>query len=187
MTLCDVCGCQTKRQRFCSERCKKQHEFTACGLTRARRKVAELFQRMIRAEAGAQDDKYVRVVRHGQIVAVMRSRGLVACVTCGQVTAWNAGIGKIHTGHFVPGRSGSILFDERNVSPQCWHCNIHRHGATAEYRQWMVDQWGETVIEELQQKRHEPCHLTRVDLVDKWLHYSERLKRALTKMKAKQQ
>lgn len=50
--------------------------------------------------------------------------GYCQCVTCGVIKHWK----EIHAGHFIDGRNNSVLFDERLVHPQCFHCNSKRPG-----------------------------------------------------------
>lgn len=56
-------------------------------------------------------------------------------------------------GHFVPGRSDSLLFDIRGVHPQCRRCNRFLQGAWVEYEQWMRKKYGQRVIDELKAKK----------------------------------
>ena len=53
----------------------------------------------------------------------------------------------MQAGHFVQGRGNSILFDERGVFPQDAMCNVFRHGALLEYRDFMVRHYGEKAEE----------------------------------------
>lgn len=184
MNTCDTCQkpLGTKR-RFCSARCKKDLAFRACGTTRARQQVAALFQKMVRAEWGAKPSGHVCAVQDGRIVTIERHCGQCVCITCGRVTAWDAGLKHMHTGHFISGRSASILFDERNVAPQCAHCNVYRHGATADFLIWMEAIHGSAAVNELQQKRHAPAGYDRTALVDMWFEFSARLKAAQLTMR----
>lgn len=185
--LCDNCGNDRgSKKRFCSARCEKDLAFRAIGTTKARRRVAVLFQRMIRAEYGAKPAGPAIAVQSGQIVAVDRKMGQCVCVTCGRVAKWDAGLRVMHTGHFVSGRSASIVFDERNVAPQCSHCNVYRHGAAAEFAIWMVATHSTDVIDELRQKRHAAAAYDRSALVDMWFAFASRLKTAQDTMKRAQ-
>src|SRR5687767_10446916 len=86
------------------------------------RMVATEFQRMIRAEFGANPRRYVLAVVEGTIQLVERRIGECVCVTCGTVKAWDSGIKGIHAGHFLASRANSILFEETNIAPQCSSC-----------------------------------------------------------------
>jgi len=71
--------------------------------------------------------------------------GNVVCVTCGAIKPWD----QMQAGHFVPGRTGGILFDERGVHPQCVRCNIFLRGNLIEYYPFMLKTYGETIVNEL--------------------------------------
>ena len=70
---------------------------------------------------------------------------MAACVTCGREDHWKS----LQAGHFIPGRTLSILFDERNCHAQCYGCNVGRYGNLAEYWPYMEDRYGREVIDEL--------------------------------------
>ena len=53
--------------------------------------------------------------------------GLTTCVTCGKPDHWK----NLQAGHFIDGRNNSVLFDERLVHVQCFHCNSKRPGCLA--------------------------------------------------------
>ena len=74
--------------------------------------------------------------------------GMCQCVTCKK---WLPAFGKgcVQAGHFIPGRHNSVLYDERQVYPQCYHCNVHLKGNTVEYYTFMLNVHGKEVIDEL--------------------------------------
>ena len=61
--------------------------------------------------------------------------GLCTCCTCGKKLFWR-GV-ECQAGHFVPGRTNSILFDERIVHAQCSRCNKYLGGNVWEYAKFM--------------------------------------------------
>ena len=67
------------------------------------------------------------------------------CYTCGQ----EFHITKLDAGHFIPGRRNSILFDTRGIHAQCTYCNKMRQGATLEYLERMLAEYGQGVVDEL--------------------------------------
>ena len=77
--------------------------------------------------------------------------GRVMCVTCGD---WKD-IKEMQAGHFIPGRRNCIIFDERNVHPQCYACNICKNGNTVEYFRFMQHKYGDEVIEELRNRNNQ--------------------------------
>lgn len=185
MATCTYCETVFRGTRqFCDMRCRKLHECTAKGTTAFRtRVVSPLFQRMIRAEYAAQPTGWVPAVnQNGEIQQVHRYRGYCVCVTCGKTDRWNGGLAAIHTGHFLAGRSASIVLDEDNVAPQCSHCNRYCHGRASEFRVWMQHVRGLKTIERLQQQKRKSVTFSREELVSKWLEFDDRLKKAVQRL-----
>lgn len=71
-----------------------------------------------------------------------------SCVTCNRIYP-RLGIGCLQAGHFLGGRTNSVLFDERGVHAQCMGCNVHKHGAIHEYWLFMEEAYGRETINEL--------------------------------------
>lgn len=137
--------------------------------------VAPLFQKMLRAEAGADPRQYVTAVVDGTIRQVERSMGYCACVTCGKVLRWDSGIKGLHTGHFLASRRNSILLEESNCAPQCSSCNYYRDGAPQEFRLWMRMVRGPEEIERLERLKQASRAFGREELVDLRIAYAARL------------
>lgn len=74
------------------------------------------------------------------------SDGMNECVTCGRRLHWK----ELQAGHFVRGRLNANLFDPRGVQPQCYQCNIHFQGNVIKYYKWMLANFGQAVIDELE-------------------------------------
>jgi len=74
----------------------------------------------------------------------------VACCSCGQVRSSSVlGV----AGHFISrgiGGASGVYFDERNIHFQCKGCNAFKQGNAAGYRQFMLDKYGQKVIDELE-------------------------------------
>ena len=51
------------------------------------------------------------------------------CVTCGRTLAFK----KLQAGHFIPGRTDAMLFDEDQVHAQCYRCNCKLQGMWHKY------------------------------------------------------
>ena len=73
-------------------------------------------------------------------------RGNVHCFTCGRLYHWK----QIQAGHFIGGRHNAILYDERNIRPQCYACNVMKHGDQLNYYRKLVKQHGESYVKELE-------------------------------------
>lgn len=153
--------------------------------TYSRKFVAPLFQRTIRAEYAAQPDGGCAAIVDGEFRSVWRDVGWCVCVTCGRRGRWRGasiGGGTIETGHFIAGRSNSILFEEDNVAPQCVICNRHRGGEQQLFRKWMEAVRGIDVIERLERLKTQSVSFTREELVDMRIAYQERLRAAEGRM-----
>lgn len=72
----------------------------------------------------------------------------VKCCTCDAVKAWIY----MDAGHFISRGSGGlsgVYFDERNSHAQCKLCNGFHQGRAEEYREFMLQKYGQAVIDEL--------------------------------------
>lgn len=145
--------------------------------------VAPLFQKMIRAEAGAHYHVVTPAIVNGDMRFVGRSLGQCVCVTCGKVLRWDSGIKGMHTGHFLASRRNSILLEESNCAPQCSSCNYYRSGAPQEFRLWMRIVRGPECIERLERLKTESRSFGREELVDLRIAYAGRVAAAEERMK----
>ena len=166
----------SKRERML----EKAREYTTG--TYIRKFVANVFQLMIRAEAGCLPAGQVNAMKGGYLVKVSRRVGECVCVTCGAVHPWKGNQGKMHTGHFIGSRRNSILFEETNVAPQCALCNRHKNGMPQAFRAWMEFVRGKEEVERLERLRNTTRQFSREELVEMRLGYMERLKIAEGKM-----
>lgn len=83
------------------------------------------------------------------------------CITCGRTYEFK----KLQAGHFIDGRTNSILFDEDGCHPQCHGCNMFKSGAKLEYREWMLKNMGIETIERLMALSHTTRVFTRDELL----------------------
>lgn len=67
------------------------------------------------------------------------------CCTCGEVKPFRLA----DAGHFIPGRSNSILFEETNCHAQCSACNRFKQGKWPEYYKFMLEKYGQIEIDRL--------------------------------------
>ena len=65
--------------------------------------------------------KYIRL-KHSK-------NGICTCFTCGRKYE----VKKIHAGHFMSRRHYSTRWDEENVRPQCYGCNVGNQGKQYEF------------------------------------------------------
>jgi len=153
--------------------------------TYSRKKVAPVYQQMVRAEAAAKPAGYYSAIVDGEMFQVHREVGQCVCVTCGKVLPWknsSASHGRLDTGHFIPSRRMSILFEPNNSHPQCVHCNKYLGGNQGCYELWMRHVYGQEEIDRLRRRKNENVQCTREELVDMRIVYQARLKEAVQSM-----
>lgn len=137
--------------------------------------VAPDFQKMIRAEAGAQPAGYAQAIIGGERSERYRDVGECVCVTSGRVLPWK-GTNLLDTGHFLASRLNSIVLEENNVAPQS-HADNFDGGKPEYFREWMLWQRGQEIIDELEfLKRRVIRKFTLDELVRLRLTYNARLK-----------
>lgn len=83
------------------------------------------------------------------------SPDLGKCVTCNTVRPFK----ELQAGHFIQGRSNSVLFDERIVYTQDYSCNgnppFGKGGNYVEYYVFMLEEWGQIMIDEFRALKHQ--------------------------------
>ena len=100
--------------------------------------------------------------------------GICDCVSCGDRYYWK----DIQAGHFVDGRHGAILFDERGIFPQCVKCNLFLKGNKIPYTIFMLGTYGKPLVDELLSlgKGAGPVRKwTRIELMELIETYKKRL------------
>src|SRR3990170_2614161 len=85
--------------------------------------------------------------------------GTNRCVTCKQVYP----IKNLQAGHFIPGRHNAVLFDLRQVFPKCYVCNFRKHGCWVEYREFMIEKYGQGMVEQIIAESKKSVKLGRSD------------------------
>jgi len=80
------------------------------------------------------------------------------CVTCGKKYP----ISKLQAGHFIPGRTDAVLFDETQVHAQCYRCNVKLQGMWHKYYAFMLDEgWTHEDIQQMIEHCDDPVGFTR--------------------------
>lgn len=69
----------------------------------------------------------------------------------------------MHAGHLVSGRTNGVLFNERGVFPQCYACNVCRQGMGPEYTVFIIENYGQQVVDDLIQLRRSKIDYSRED------------------------
>jgi hypothetical protein len=106
--------------------------------------------------------KYIRAKEAG-------ASGLARCVTCGTPKHWK----ELQAGHWLPGRHASVLFDERNCHPQCYHCNVGLKGNPIKYYHFMEELYGKRIMDELESLDRQPKQLKTWELLEIAQKYKE--------------
>lgn len=94
------------------------------------------------------------------------------CYTCGKLYSFST----LQAGHFIPGRHNSILFDERGVHIQCFYCNIQLRGNPRAYDKMMKNEYGQKVIDELDELNTKEKKYLSSELEDLKIFYKNRIK-----------
>lgn len=71
--------------------------------------------------------------------------GYNKCYTCERSFPWK----EMNAGHY---RHDAYDFDERNVKPQCVHCNLGESGRADNFYLHLVKEYGNEVAEELRKR-----------------------------------
>lgn len=82
----------------------------------------------------------------------------------------------MQAGHFIPGRKNAFLFDERGVHPQCYLCNGPLKGNPRKYQAFMLQKYGQKVIDELDALSNTTKQFTYDELIDLKNLYEDKIK-----------
>lgn len=93
------------------------------------------------------------------------------CYTCGR----DYPLTKLQAGHFLAGRSGSVLFQEEQVHAQCMVCNVWNHGDFPTYQEKMRSEYGTEKVEQMIRDRHNIHKWTKSELLDLELKYKNKV------------
>ena len=86
--------------------------------------------------------------------------GYGKCISCWRRIKWNEG----HGGHYIPRMHMATAFDLRNIHLQCPYCNNQLHWNLIEYRKNMIEQFGEDLVLELEEKKNQTKDFTLEEL-----------------------
>ena len=80
------------------------------------------------------------------------AHGFNSCVTCGTKDHWRW----LQAGHYIDGRTNTVLYDEKLVHAQCVHCNVFLNGNKNKYTIFMMKKYqlSPEQILELEDLRH---------------------------------
>ncbi len=99
-------------------------------------------------------DAFSIYIRTRDCIRFSGDPALGKCVTCKRAYPFK----KLQAGHFIQGRSNSVLFDERIVYSQCIGCNGNppygKGGNYVEYYVFMLEEWGQIMIDEFRAQKY---------------------------------
>lgn len=98
-------------------------------------------KRSVKSTKARADQVFSELVRRSNA----DENGYCKCCTCGAVVHWT----KIQNGHYKSRRHNNTRFDKRNCGPQCPTCNMWESGRGYEFGKYLVEKYGEQVIDEL--------------------------------------
>lgn len=98
-------------------------------------------------------DAFSRYIRLRDAIKTTGTKDSVECITCGAIKP-AFGIGCAQAGHLIPGRTNSLLIDEKFVNAQCDHCNRGLKGNWVPYRRKMVEWYGEDAVKEVEDRKY---------------------------------
>ena len=123
-----------------------------------------------RATAWSWFSKYMRTLR---CMEEMGDAEFGRCVTCDEVKPYT----KLDCGHFVNGRSDSVLFVEDNVACQCVGCNRFKSGQWVPFYDYQVRTFGIERVRELMALYYSDAKYSVEDFRDIAKIYREKYKR----------
>ena len=72
--------------------------------------------------------------------------GYCRCVTCGKIDYWK----NMQAGHYISRAKKGTRYHEKNVHVQCPPCNGFGHGMLIEYKAFLLNMYGDNIINELE-------------------------------------
>lgn len=72
-------------------------------------------------------------------------KGFCTCYTCGAIKHWK----DTDAGHYIKRQHKALMFDERNVKPQCKKCNQFEGGRQDDFAVHLIKDYGEGILQEL--------------------------------------
>lgn len=76
--------------------------------------------------------------------------GYVECVTCGVKKP----VKEMQAGHYIPRSVLNLRYDDTNVHPQCYGCNVARKGNYPAYALFMLRTYGQDILDQLDKESH---------------------------------
>lgn len=90
----------------------------------------------------------------------MDGQGRNVCVCCGAVLPWE----RLQAAHYHRRQHLGTRWDERNVWPCCFACNVWRRGNYASFARFMYSTYSQAELDELDALHKTTVKFTRADL-----------------------
>jgi hypothetical protein len=84
---------------------------------------------------------------HVRGAPALKSRGFIACYTCGGMHHYT----EMDAGHYIGRAHRGTRWDLRNIRPQCTKCNSYEEGRHWQFRRNLVAEIGAEEVENLEQ------------------------------------
>jgi hypothetical protein len=98
--------------------------------------------------------------------------GMNTCYTCGVKKHFK----ELQCGHYISRVYGNLRYYEPNLRPQCYSCNVMRHGNMAEYA-IRLERETPGILEKLHQAKYlPPSSFKALDLLDLIEIYKQKIK-----------
>jgi len=114
---------------------------------------------------------FSRYIRLRDCLATTKTLTHGKCFTCGRLHP----IDELQAGHFVAGRTNSVLFDELGVRAQDARCNIFRGGEPLLFRRRLVDELGENIVRSLEDKKWRPKTYSMIEFDSLYHYYTKKI------------
>jgi len=98
--------------------------------------------------------------------------GFAECWTCGTTKHFS----RMDAGHFQTRAKYSTRWDERNVKPQCKHCNMTNGGHQYEFAKRLDAEFGQGTAEQVVIESNQVRKYTTQEIVDLTALYRRRLR-----------
>ena len=120
-------------------------------------------------------DEFSKYVRLRDALATTNTKETLLCCSCGKPYP-AFGKGCAQAGHFIPGRSHSLLFRERGVHGQCYNCNHTLKGNWVEYEKFMLNKYGPEITTEEKEAKYLLVKYTIPELMALRDKYKQKIK-----------
>ena len=98
--------------------------------------------------------------------------GQVKCITCQRFYP----IAKIQNGHFISRKNYATRWEEDNVAPQCYGCNVMQQGQQFLFSKWIDEKYGEGYSQTILERSRKTVKFSTPDLLDMIDLYTQKLK-----------